>query len=138
MGAWEIEYADKLLEQSGGFLREALGESGLSAEVMVTVAAVAERHAYALSRRDVLLALRAAAGGAPRAEPAGDWTTLGELRLGDRFETRDGIRAVKNRYLCDNGNPGCLLIQLGNGRYAHFPPRSDEAVRKVEDVELRG
>ena len=50
-----------------------------------------------------------------------DWMTLGELREGAIFETRDGIRAVKSEYRTD-GKCDCYL--LASGEAAHFSART--------------
>lgn len=61
----------------------------------------------------------------------GPWTTLGELREGAVFETRNGVRAVKSEYRYGNDNPDCKCILLESGEYAHFPGRNAEPVREV-------
>ncbi len=62
----------------------------------------------------------------------GRWTTLGALREGAIFETRDGIRAVKSEYHYTNG--GCECVLLASGEYAHFGGGKGTAVHNAEQV----
>ncbi len=63
-------------------------------------------------------------------DTGGGWTTLGELRPGALFETRDGVRAVKSEYHYYNGG-ACLCVLLESGEYAHFPACDLTAVREL-------
>lgn len=63
-----------------------------------------------------------------------EWTTLGALRDGAIFETRDGTRAVKSEYHYTNG--GCECVLLASGEYAHFArggfDHNGTSVREIE------
>ena len=56
------------------------------------------------------------------------WTSIGRLRNGAIFETRDGIRAVKSEYHYPNG--GCECVLLSSGEYAHFC--QDDSIERFE------
>jgi len=67
---------------------------------------------------------------------AKNWTTLGELRPGAVFITRDGIKATKTRYFT-TVNKGrdvdlqCDCFLLRDGVHAHFPKGNDTEVRQI-------
>ncbi len=67
---------------------------------------------------------------------AKNWITLGELRPGAVFVTRDGTKAIKTKY-STTVNKGryvdlqCDCYLLCDGVYAHFPKGNDTEVRQI-------
>jgi hypothetical protein len=62
---------------------------------------------------------------------ADGWTTLGLLRDGALFETRDGVRAVKSEYRTFSGGSQCDCYLIASGEAAHFPKGDAEPVREI-------
>jgi hypothetical protein len=65
-------------------------------------------------------------------EGIGPWTTLGELRKGAIFQTRDSrILAVKSEYHTFDMGSQCNCYLLASGEAAHFRSGDKEVVREV-------
>jgi hypothetical protein len=65
-------------------------------------------------------------------EQLSERTTLGELRPGAVFVTKDGVLAVKSEYRYGN-EPGsqCQCVLLASGEYAHFAAKNETEVREI-------
>lgn len=69
------------------------------------------------------------------ARPAEEWTTIGALRNGAMFLTRDGVLAVKSEYTYPNG--GCQVTLLASGEYGHFNQGTEDVTHNdVAVVEI--